>query len=254
MASAAPLKDAQQLAQRAKTPFPGASPEYEAARRALLAEEIELRRHSTRVAEQRRALPPGPVIEKAYQFKDEHGFDARLIDLFGDKDTLVTYFWMYGPQRQRPCPMCTNLIGALNGNARDIRQRVAFKVLGRSPVGRQYEFAHERGWRDIQFVQTVGADYAEPRTDGLSQGRRSRAPLLGQRDEQGHGRPRPRSARFARPRAAVVGARPDARGARRELVPPAAVLTGGEQPLPVLNGRRRLSCPSSRRARCPSRP
>ena len=34
------------------------------------------------------------------------------------------------------------------------------KVLGRSPVGRQYEFANERGWRDIQFVQTVGDDYA----------------------------------------------------------------------------------------------
>ncbi|WP_288252152.1 DUF899 family protein [uncultured Hydrogenophaga sp.] len=160
MASAAPLKDARQLAEHAKTPFPGASPEYEAARRALLAEEIELRRHSTRVVAQRRALPPGPVIEKAYKFKEEHGFDAELIDLFGDKDTLVAYFWMYGPQRQRPCPMCTNLIGALNGNARDIRQRVAFKVLGRSPVGRQYEFANERGWRDIQFVQTVGDDYA----------------------------------------------------------------------------------------------
>lgn len=160
MSPTAALKDAKQLAKGAKTPFPGASPEYEAARQALLAEEIELRRHSTRVAEQRRALPPGPVIEKAYKFKDEHGFDAQLFELFDDKDTLVTYFWMYGPERQRPCPMCTNMIGALNGNARDIRQRVAFKILGRSPVGRQYEFANERGWRDIQFVQTVGDDYA----------------------------------------------------------------------------------------------
>jgi predicted dithiol-disulfide oxidoreductase (DUF899 family) len=154
------LKDAKQLAEGAKTPFPGASPEYEAARKALLAEEIELRRHATRVAEQRRALPPGPVIAKDYKFKDEHGFDANLLDLFGGHDTLVTYFWMFGPQRQRPCPMCTNLVGALNGNAKDIRQRVAFKILGRSPVGRQYEFAQERGWRDIQFVQTVGDDYA----------------------------------------------------------------------------------------------
>lgn len=160
MSPTAALKDAKQLAKGAKTPFPGASPEYEAARQALLAEEIELRRHSTRVAEQRRALPPGPVIEKAYKFKDQHGFDAQLFELFDDKDTLVTYFWMYGPERQRPCPMCTNMIGALNGNARDIRQRVAFKILGRSPVGRQYEFANERGWRDIQFVQTVGDDYA----------------------------------------------------------------------------------------------
>ena len=156
----AALKDAKQLAEHARTPFPGASSDYEAARKALLAEEIELRRHATRVAEQRQALPPGPVIAKDYKFKDEHGFDASLADLFGEKDTLVTYFWMYGPERQRPCPMCTNLLGSLNGNAADIGQRVALKVLGRSPVGRQYAFAQERGWRDLQFVQTVGDDYA----------------------------------------------------------------------------------------------
>ena len=68
------MTDATQLASKAKTPFPGASAEYEAAREALLAEEIEFRRHQTRLAEQRRALPPGPVIEKNYRFKDEQAF------------------------------------------------------------------------------------------------------------------------------------------------------------------------------------
>jgi len=34
------------------------------------------------------------------------------------------------------------------------------KILGRSPVERQYAFAHQRGWRDLNFVQTVGDDYA----------------------------------------------------------------------------------------------
>ena len=154
------LTPAAQLAEQAKTPFPGASPEYEAARQALLAEEIEFRRHMTRLVAQRQALPPGPVITKDYRFKDEQGFDAGLIDLFGDKDTLVTYFWMYGPQRQRPCPMCTNWLGSVEGNAADIKQRVALKILGRSPVERQYAFAQERGWRDLNFVQTVGDDYA----------------------------------------------------------------------------------------------
>jgi len=155
------LTPAAQLAAKARTPFPGASPEYDHARAALLAEEIEFRRHMTRLVEQRRALPPGPVITKNYRFKDEQGFEVGLLDLFGDKNTLVTYFWMYGPQRPRPCPMCTNLLGALNGNAADIKQRVALKVLGRSPVDRQYAFAQERGWRDLNFVQTVGDDYAK---------------------------------------------------------------------------------------------
>ena len=155
------LTSAAQLAAKAKTPFPGASAEYDKARKALLAEEIDLRRHMTRVTEQRRALPSGPVITKNYRFKDEQGFEVGLRDLFGDKDTLVTYFWMYGPQRERPCPMCTNWLGAVHGNAADIKQRVALKILGRSPVERQYAFAQQRGWRDLNFVQTVGDDYAK---------------------------------------------------------------------------------------------
>jgi len=154
------LKPAAELATLGKTAFPGASAEYEAARRALLADEIEFRRSMTRLTERRRALPPGPAIGKNYRFKDEQAFEVGLLDLFGDKDTLVTYFWMYGPQRQRPCPMCTNWLGAMNGNAADIKQRVALKILGRSPVDRQYAFAQERGWRDLNFVQTVGDDYA----------------------------------------------------------------------------------------------
>jgi predicted dithiol-disulfide oxidoreductase (DUF899 family) len=155
------LKPAAELAARAKTtPFPGESDAYRQARRALLQEEIEFRRHMTRLVEQRRALPPGPVIAKNYRFKDENGEEVGLLDLFGDKDTLVTYFWMFGPQRERPCPMCTNWLGAVNGNGADIKQRVAFKVLGRRPVTDQLAFAEERGWRDLDFVQTVGDDYA----------------------------------------------------------------------------------------------
>lgn len=153
------LKPAPELAAKARTPFPGASAEYEAARVALLAEEIEFRRHLTRLVEQRRALPPGPVITRNYRFRDEEGAEVRLLHLFGDKDTLVTYFWMYGPERARPCPMCTNWLGAVNGNAADIKQRVALRILGRSSVERQRAFALERGWRDLNFAQTVGDDY-----------------------------------------------------------------------------------------------
>jgi predicted dithiol-disulfide oxidoreductase (DUF899 family) len=154
------LIPAAELACLGRTPFPGESPAYREARRALLAEEIEFRRHMTRLAEQRRALPPGPVIEKSYRFRDENGTETDLRGLFGEHDTLVGYFWMYGPQRERPCPMCTNWLGAVNGNAADIKQRVALKILGRSPVERQNAFAQERGWRNLDFVQTVGDDYA----------------------------------------------------------------------------------------------
>lgn len=131
----------------------------------------------TRLVEQRRLLPDGPVIEKNYRFKDANGNDIGLLDLFGDKQTLVAYFWMYGPQRARPCPMCTNWLGAVNGNAADIKQRVALKIFGRSSVERQLAFAQERGWRDLDFVQTVGDDYA--RDLGLINADGSENPALG---------------------------------------------------------------------------
>lgn len=156
----AKLTDAKTLSAMRRPPFPGESDAYAKARQNLLAAEIEFRRHMTRLTEQRMALPPGPPIEKDYRFRDASGAELRLIDLFGDHDTLVSYFWMYGPQRERPCPMCTNWLGAVNGNAADIKQRVALKVFGRSPVERQQAFARERGWRDLDFVQTVGDDYA----------------------------------------------------------------------------------------------
>src|SRR4051794_2912287 len=120
----ADLEPAGALAAKASQPYPNDSAEYRRARTALLAEEIELRRHIERVAAQRRALPPGGEA-RAYDFKDETGRTVKLADLFGRHDTLVTYFWMFGPERERPCPMCTAFLGAIDIPSRDISQRVA---------------------------------------------------------------------------------------------------------------------------------
>jgi predicted dithiol-disulfide oxidoreductase (DUF899 family) len=153
------LKPAPELAAQASRPYPHDSAEYRRARTALLAEEIELRRHIERVAEQRRALPSGGEAPD-YRFEDENGRTVGWAELFGRHDTLLTYFWMYGPQRGRPCPMCTAFLGALDIPARDLMQRVAVAVLGRSPVARQLAFARERGWRYLKFYATVGDDFA----------------------------------------------------------------------------------------------
>ena len=157
--SSSTLKPAAELAKASGFRYPNESAEYRRAREALLAEEIELRRHIERVAEQRRRLPPGGEVKQNYVFEGEKG-RASFADLFVDKDTLVVYSYMFGAQRERPCPMCTNWLGAVNGNAADIKQRVALKILGRSSVERQYAFAQERGWRDLDLVQTIGDDYA----------------------------------------------------------------------------------------------
>ena len=147
-----------EMARRNPQRFPGESEEYRRARTALLAEEIELRRHIQRVAEKRRALPPGGEA-KDYRFLDSEGKEIGLAELFGRHDTLFTYFWMYGPERERPCPMCTSFVGSMDRPAPDIEQRLAMAIIGRSPVSRQRAFAQERGWTNLKFYQTVGDDF-----------------------------------------------------------------------------------------------
>ena len=157
------LKPALDVATASTIRFPNESTEYRRARTALLAEEIELRRHLERVAAQRRALPPGGEVREDYVFEGAHG-PVRLSELFGDKNTLVTYNFMFGPQRERPCPMCTCLLGALDANTPDIRQRVAFAVFARAPIERLTAWAKERGWRYLPLYSSGGntfnADYA----------------------------------------------------------------------------------------------
>ena len=99
-----------ELARRSPVRFPNESAEYRAARTALLDEEFELRRHLERVAALRRELPPGGEVKGDYRLR---GRERRrdFADLFGKKDSLVVYSYMFGPQRERPCPMCTNLLG-----------------------------------------------------------------------------------------------------------------------------------------------
>ena len=160
MAEDQTLAPATQLAARSDARFPNESAEYRRARTALLAEEIELRRQIQRVAEHRRSLPPGGEVTKDYRFLDVDGKKVGLADLFGRHDTLFTYFWMYGPERERPCPMCTSFVGSLDLPALDIEQRIAIAIVGRSPVARQLAFARERGWTHLNFFQTVGDDFA----------------------------------------------------------------------------------------------
>jgi len=153
------LKPARELAEASKTRLPGESADYRRARTDLLTREIELRRQIQQVAAQRRELPPGPEA-KDYRFLDQDGKELGLADLFGRHDTLFTYFWMFGPERARPCPMCTSFVGSLDIPAPDIEQRIAIAILGRSPVARQLAVARERGWAHLDFYQTIGDDFA----------------------------------------------------------------------------------------------
>jgi predicted dithiol-disulfide oxidoreductase (DUF899 family) len=169
MTNPQPLRDAAALAAANPRRYPGESADYRRARTALLAQEIELRRQIERVAAQRRALPPGALVPENYLFDGEQG-PVTLTEMFGDKDTLVTYNFMYGPQRKRPCPMCTSMLSALDGEMADMLQRIALAVIARSPMDRLLAFKQERHWRHLRLYSSGGnhfnRDYAAELPDG----------------------------------------------------------------------------------------
>jgi len=152
------LKPASDLARSNTAHFPNESVEYRRARQNLLIEEIELRRHIERVAELRRALPAGGEVTKDYVFEGENG-RLSLSDLFGDKQTLAIYSYMFGPQRQAPCPMCTSFMSTWEHKLPDIEQRIAFVFVARSPIARLIEAKKARGWTRHKVYSDNSGDY-----------------------------------------------------------------------------------------------
>ncbi len=133
-------------------------PEYRAARNRLLVEEIELRRHIERVAVQRRALPQGGELPNDFELVSEAG-PILFSSLFGDKDTLMVYSMMYGPERKAACPMCTSFLNSWNGAAINLRERVAIAVTARSPIERLLDFKKQRGFANLPFVSDSSGEY-----------------------------------------------------------------------------------------------
>ena len=155
----AELVPAEELAARSPVRIRNESAEYRAARTRLLAAEIRMRRQIEEVAEMRRALPPGGVVDGDYRFLGEAG-ETDLADLFGDKQTLVLYSFMFGPERARPCPMCTCMLGPVDQNAADIERNVALAVVARSPLDRLLDFKRERGWRSLKLYSDLSSNYS----------------------------------------------------------------------------------------------
>jgi predicted dithiol-disulfide oxidoreductase (DUF899 family) len=147
--------------------FPGESPSYRTARNKLLAAEVALRGKTEDVAALRRKMPLGGKLKQDYAF-EEGGRDmadkntvrtVHLSDLFGDKDTLVLYSYMYGPNMDAPCPMCTSFLDGLDAQAPHISQTVALAVTAKSPIARIREFARGRGWQNLRLVSSHGTTY-----------------------------------------------------------------------------------------------
>src|ERR1700722_9782208 len=151
-------KPARELVATNSAHFPNESAEYRTARNGILVEEIELRRHIERVAAQRRALPHGGEVPHDFELVSETG-PIRFSSLFHEKDTLMLYSMMYGPERKAPCPMCTSFLSSWNGTAVNLSERSAIAVTARSPIDRLLDYKKHRGFANLPFVSDMSGDY-----------------------------------------------------------------------------------------------
>ncbi|OCL15357.1 DUF899-domain-containing protein [Glonium stellatum] len=144
-----------------------ASPEYIEARRALLDEEFALRNQIERVAAQRRALPPGPILPK-YVFEEgpadltlnEPSREICLGEVAGaGGKTLVLYHMMLGENAEEACPACSMFLDGLNGVAKHLAQYITFVVVAKAPLEKVRAWARKRGWVNLRLLSSCRSEF-----------------------------------------------------------------------------------------------
>ncbi len=138
--------------------FPNESDAYRKARNELLEAEIELRGQIEQVATLRRQLPPGGQIRENYVFDElvEGGVrQTEFADLFAPgMDTLFVYSFMYSPDMDGACPMCTAFLDGLDGQIPHLDQNINTAVVAKHHIHTIQEHAKARGWRNFRLLSS----------------------------------------------------------------------------------------------------
>ncbi len=147
--------------------YPNESQAYRDARADLLKDEQTLVEQTKALAEKRRKLPLGGQLKEDYVFQwandGKVGQRVKFSELFGDKDSLLLYSFMFGPNWDKPCPSCTSLMDGFDRTWYSVAQNAAFAAVAKAPAERINAWAKERGWLQIPLLSgsqsTYQADY-----------------------------------------------------------------------------------------------
>jgi predicted dithiol-disulfide oxidoreductase (DUF899 family) len=143
--------------------YPNESKEYRAARDSLLKDEQELVDKVKSVAAQRRKLPAGGQLKEDYVFQwandGKVGKPVKFSELFGDKDTLLLYSWMFGPNWDHPCPSCTSLMDGFDRAWYSVSKNAAFAGIAKAPAEKIDAWAKRRGWSQIPLVSGYDSSF-----------------------------------------------------------------------------------------------
>ena len=135
----------------------GTQEEFDAARKALLAQEKELTRRSDELAQKRRELPWVPV-EQNYSFETEAGTKS-LAELFDGRSQLLIYHFMFGPPYQAGCPVCSSITDTIDPNAVHLAARdVTMMLVSRAPVETLQAYKKRMGW-SLPWASAGGTDF-----------------------------------------------------------------------------------------------
>src|SRR5213082_2260129 len=135
----------------------GTQEERQAERDELLKEEKELTRRGDELARRRRELPWVPV-EKDYRFETEEG-TKTLADLFDGRSQLLVYHFMFGPDWDAGCPVCSSITDTLAPQAPHLEARDATLLLAsRAPLEKLTGYRKRMGW-GIEWVSSGGSDF-----------------------------------------------------------------------------------------------
>jgi len=135
----------------------GTREEWQAARAALLEREKDLTRRNDELARERRELPWVP-IEKEYSFETDDG-TRSLADLFDGRSQLLVYHFMFGPDYEAGCPVCSSSADGFDAvtphlNARD----VSFLCISRAPLDKLETYKRRMGWK-FPWVSSSASDF-----------------------------------------------------------------------------------------------
>ncbi|HEY1356826.1 MAG TPA: DUF899 domain-containing protein [Thermoleophilaceae bacterium] len=135
----------------------GTQDEWQAARDQLLAEEKELTRRNDELARKRRELP-WVAVEEDYRFETDGGTKS-LADLFAGHSQLVIYHFMFGPDFEAGCPVCSSIADNLNPNAVHLAARdTKLMLVSRGPLEKLQGYRERLGW-SLDWASTVGSEF-----------------------------------------------------------------------------------------------
>jgi predicted dithiol-disulfide oxidoreductase (DUF899 family) len=131
--------------------------EWQAERDKLLAEEKKITHRGDELAKMRRELPWVPV-EKEYSFETVDGTKS-LADLFDGRSQLLIYHFMFGPDYEAGCTVCSSITDNLDPNVVHLANHdVTLRLVSRAPLENLQAYKQRMGW-GIDWASTAGSDF-----------------------------------------------------------------------------------------------